>query len=500
MRKLNRFLCLLLCLLLVCAAALAAEEYTMPDKMSRQVASGSGVKGAMTLAVAGGSEWLDLLLPFTGSNLQLRYIVKDGQFQGQLYALDDQEQQRALTQAYGDETHLYLRSELLPGKVLYVPFGAELMDVLFSEEGSNPTMYSVVRKLLSIPAEIWESDWLPVLAPYESALEQWLTDYASEPSIAPSTSGSSNMTLRHVIPAEALKACMKDLMRQFLQDGKLMDLVNPLLTDAQKALYMNPALGYFYDAVIDSLPLEAELTMERTLSARGDMLSTVLVMPLPQNANGWTNLSCEITGRNTSLTLEGPEQSVSLVLETSTVLSDRTIWNGIFRYLPAEGTRYSVSFSIVKQFSAYTDDESRSHEDTDWTLTVRPNLSHLDAEDPARADYADFETITAVLSTKYYSRERQNDPTTLEATLSAQLPALSLEMALALRTTSPWVLSDLPTANADELLTLSPEIVSDLLTEFSRNAALTMTSLTSTPSADESADSNPEPTLVPPAQ
>lgn len=511
MRKSIRILCLLLCLMLACSAALAADSYTQPEKMSKQIKSGSGVKGAVTLAVAGGSEWLDLLLPFTGSDLQIRYIVNGDQFQGQLYALDDQEQQRALTQVYGDSSHIYLRSDLIPDTVLSLPAGSGLMEAFLGSEGSNPTFYSVVEELLSISDEDWEKKWEPVLEPYEAALEQWLTGFASEPSITQTDSGVSNMTLRYAIPSEALKSAMKDLMGQFLQDAALTELLTPLLSDEQQAVYFNPSIAYYYDAVIDRLPLQGELTMVRTLSTRGDVLDSTLIMPLPENANGWSTLTCVIAGRETSMTLEGPEQAITLVTQETAVMSDRTIWEGIFRYLPAEGTPISAAFSLSKEFSTYTDEsDGRTHETTAWLLTARPDLSHLAQDDPTRESYADFEDISIALKTHYYSREQFNNPTTLEATLSARLPALSLEAALALRTTSPWVLSDLPTNGSEQMLELTPERIIELLGDFSRNAAQTMTTLTE-PSADEpeteaEAEADPapevasEPTVVPPAQ
>ena len=508
MRKSIRILCLLLCLTLACSVALAADSYTQPEKMSRQVKSGSGVKGAVTLAVAGGSEWLDLLLPFTGSDLQVRYIVNGDRFQGQIYALDDQEQQRALTQLYGDDQHIYLRSDLLPGTVLSLPAGTGLMEAFFGSEGSNPTFYSVVEKLLRVSDEDWERQWAPVLEPYEAALEQWLTGYASEPSITQTDSGVSNMTLRYAIPADALKSAMKDLMGQFLQDSALTELLKPLLTEEQLAVYFNPVIAYYYDAVIDSLPLTGELTMVRTLSTRGDVLDSTLVMPLPENVNNWSTLTCVIAGRETTLTLEGPEQSITLITQETAVMSDRTTWEGIFRYLPAEGTPISAAFSLGKQFAAYTDEsDGRTHETTDWTLTARPDLSHLTQDDPTRGNYADFEDISIKLNTHYYSREQFNNPTTLEATLSAQFPGLTLDMALALRTTSPWVLSDLPTDGSELMLELTPERIVELLSEFSRNAAQTMTTLTEQPTAEPDATETPaetaataEPTVVPPAQ
>lgn len=498
MRKSYRILCLLLCLLLTCSTALAAD-YTLPEKMNRQITFGSGVKGAMTLAVAGGAEWLDLLLPFTGSQLQVRYIYKDGQFQCQLYATDDQEQQRALTQAYGDETHLYLRSDLLPDTLFSLPMGSALMDTLFGGNAENPTFYSVVQAILSVPSEEWETYWTPALEPYETALEQWLTQFAANPSINQSDSGSSNMTLRYDIPSDALKSAMKDLMGQALQDATLQELLRPLLSDAQQAVYLNPSLSYFYDAVIDALPLSDDLTMVRKLSTRGELISSELVMPLPENKGNWASLTLTVTGSETALTLTGSEQAITLGLTESAISADRTFWEGHFRYLPAEGTLLSAAFTLDKEFTASTDEaDGRAHEMTHWVLKAKPDLNHLEADDPTRDNYADFDEITVDFSTHYSGRALDNNPTTLELAITAQLPAVSLETAIALRTTSPWVLTPLPTDGAESVLELTGERVQELLGEFSRNAALTMTSLTTLPT--ETAEADAEPTLVPPAQ
>ena len=498
MRKLVRILCLALCLALLCSAALAAD-YTLPEKMNRQISFGSGVKGAMTIAVAGGAEWLDLLLPFTGSELQIRYIVSGDQFQLQLYATDDQEQQRALTQAYGDDTHLYLRSELLPDTLLTLPLGSSLMDMVFGSDQKNPTFYTVVQELLNIPSDDWENKWAPVLEPYEAALETWLQQYAAEPSITQSASGSSNMTLRYDIPAEGLKAAMKELMGQFLRDTALMELLRPLVSSTQQAVYLNPTIGYFYDAAIDALPITDSLTMTRVMTTRGQMISSELVMPLPENGNGWDSLALTLAGPETALTLNGVEQSITLALDETSSEGDNAAWKGFFRCLPAEGTPVSAAFTLQKTFNKTTDmEDSRAHETTTWSLTAEPDLSHLEADDPVRAEYADFDVITVNFSTHYSGRALDNNPTTLELSLSAQLPAVAIEAQAALRTTTPWVLSSLPTEGAESLLTMPGERAAELLQVFATNAALTMTSLTSAVTAEPEASA--EPTLVPPAQ
>ena len=70
----KRFLCILLCLLLAAPAAMA-DTYT-PTKLFRQqfVTGGNDLRGTVSLTVSGVAEWLDVLMPFTASKLQVRII------------------------------------------------------------------------------------------------------------------------------------------------------------------------------------------------------------------------------------------------------------------------------------------------------------------------------------------------------------------------------------------------------------------------------------------
>lgn len=375
------------------------------------------------------------------------------------------------------------------------------MDAFFGGDQENPTFYSAVSKLIGIPSEDWEKDWAPALAPYEAALETWLQQYAADPSITPSESGASSMTLRYLIPSDALKAAMKNLMANFLQDSALLELLNPLLTAEQQAVYLNPAIGYFYDAVIDALPLSGDLTMTRVLSTRGDLITSELVMPLPENAGGWASITLTLTGPQTALTLTGAAQSITLALDEADSSEAATSWKGFFRYLPQEGTPVSAAFTLAKSFVATTDEaDGRAHETTAWTLTAQPDLSHLDAEDPARDSYADFDTISVTLSAHYSSRAQDNNPTTLELSLSAQLPSVTIESEAALRTTTPWVLTPLSTSGAEPLMGMSAERVAELLSQFALHAAQTMTTLTALPDPTVEPVADAEPTFVPPAQ
>ena len=140
--------------------------------------------------------------------------------------------------------------------------------------------------MMAQPDILWESMWQPALEEYLNELELWLADYAAEPDTM-TENGELVMRVSYVIPADDVKEQTKLMWKQALYDETLLTLLRPMMTEEQQAAYLNPALGYFYDACIDALPLSGDLRLSRKFSARGDTLSVAVALPLPQNAWGY---------------------------------------------------------------------------------------------------------------------------------------------------------------------------------------------------------------------
>jgi len=505
----KKFLCLMLAMMCLVTTALAVElEYTLPEKFSQQVKFGSGVKGTATMSVSGGAQWLELLLPFTGTEMQIRAIqTKEGshlsasqraegfEFQYQIYAEDAEGRQQALTQVYGDKENAYLRSELLPGTVLSFPQGGRLMETLLGSEGENPTIFSVIQAVANVDELLWRDAWLPALTPYESALEMWMDNYADEPTVLRKADGSSTVLVRYEIPAAAVKAQMKAMMASLVQDQVLLSLLRPLMSVEQQAVYLNPALTYYYDVVIDALPLTGNVLLHRELSGLGEVLSTSVSLPLPENDGGWAELEYDLTGTDTTLSLVGEKMTVTLLMDQSSANAETTLWTGVLRVLPEEGEKLSAAFTLKKNRTTSQDEEGYGHERTHWMLEAQPDLAHLEEGDEAREEYAVFEPLSLSLGLHYYSKSKDNNPTTLEIELSAQMPTFALELTSKLKTSNAWVREDLPREGAESLVGMSEERLAALMEQFTQNAAVTMASLHPTPEPE----ATPEPTAVPEA-
>ena len=270
---LKRILSVLLCAaLLLGGTALAAKEddYTLPELLYQQFAvQDYPIRGSVAVTASGTASWLDFLLPLTASTLHVRLLnLEDSDdFQYQVFSQDDSGSQQGLTQLYRVGDTLYLRTDVLPDVLLSMPL---------AESGkSNPSFYSVLAEMMAQPDILWESMWQPALEEYLNELELWLADYAAEPDTM-TENGELVMRVSYVIPADDVKEQTKLMWKQALYDETLLALLRPMMTEEQQAAYLNPALGYFYDACIDALPLSGDLRLSRKFSARGDTLSVAV--------------------------------------------------------------------------------------------------------------------------------------------------------------------------------------------------------------------------------
>lgn len=475
----KRIVCLLLCLTLMLPFAVAsAVEYTLPEKLQRQIDFGNGVKGALTVSVEGDNKWAELLAPLKDVPLQLRGIRTEGKFQYQIYAVDG-ENQVGLTQLYGDDQSVYLRSALLPETLLTMSTGGDIVDRLLRGDAANPSWYSAAMNMLSVSDSTWADAWEPALAPYEEQVELWLNDYAKAPSVKRDENGAGTMLVRFEIPAEAVKMETKVILEKLLQDEALLPLLRAQMTLEQQAAYLTPNLMYYYIQAIDALPLEGTVILERELTTKGVIIGSALTFPMPENESGWTELSLESADKTTTVTLTSDTGSMSLRVEKTSHTAESVRYQGVWRSTPvsSEETLASIGFVATRIHSLDVDAELRSHDITTWDIRLQPDLSHLAENDPARADYLDFDPVTLNVKLHYSSKNAQFSPTTLEASVAAAWSKGSAKLSAVIKTYSPWVLETWPTEGARDVAELSAEELTRLATDLGLNGLVALASL-----------------------
>ncbi len=551
----KKFLCLLLCLVLFASTAFAVEM-PVPRKFRNQVITGgSGVKGTLSLTASGAAEWLEYLLPFTAAEFQVRLIgqahgkytesnTDDDAWQLRLYAEDAQGEAQATTRVYGDPSGIYLTSELLPDTLLrlpvselqlpyalldsdylglltaFDPFG--LMDL---EKPGNPAAYSAVSGLMQIPEAEWAEKWAPVLEKYDAEMEMWLAGYAAEPVVSGGT-GAMTVKTTYRIPGANLKAQAKTVIGMMLYDPELLALLEGYFTPEQKALYLNPELAYFYEYCIDALPLEGDVLLGSEMSALGESVGMTVSLPVPELPEELTAPAGEFLARwlnlpyqdllsdidrvsyvrsagDVTINAASAARTVSVVFTDGSETADAANITGYVRIDPAAGSTeapLAASFAF-KTSHTVTDEESGArHDDTTLAMSIAPDLTLLDEDDPFRSSYIDFAPLGLEIALEYFTRtpQAENTATRLEIALKLQLPDAEVGLEADLRTASSWALENLLTVGAEDVLTLTEDRKATLLEMLRSNAIGAMVQLNTPampdePVADESVAEEPAP-------
>lgn len=452
----KRFLCLMLCLAMtvMCVGAHAEDEYSLTEKLQRQIEFGNGVKGAVVLNASGESEWIKALAQLNDTDIQIRAIkAQDSdQFQLYLYVLDG-ETQLALTRLYGDDQDLYLNSELLPALTLGYHTGGSMVESLMPK-AENASWYSAALELLTIPETTWAQTWRPMLETYYADLELWLMDYAADPEVNQRADGDTLMTVRYEIPADAVKNQIKALVQKALNDAELMNQLGALVSAEQQWTYLMAGLMYYYEAAIDAMNLEGDVVLERDLSTMGETVATAIQLPLPAST-GWRMLVVEQSETGTSVSLAGENTNIMLEMETMTATALSANFSGMLRVVPEEeGQETAVAFKLSKASSNTVDDDTREHDVTNWKLELSP----------AKDDQGkDFEPVTLTLMTHLHSKSAKRNATTLEVTASFAQGADQLSVAGSIKTASPWVLDQLDSAGAEDVSAMTESYLREIM-------------------------------------
>lgn len=553
----KRLLCMALCLMLTLPAALAETADTLPKRFSRQLTGGNGARGYIRISASGVAEWLNLLLPFTAAEIQVRaigqkqgaateFVTDDDDWQFKFYVKDSEGQEAGTTWLFGNPDGVYFQSELLPDTLLHYPVsGVNLLYQLFRGETSdlffafdpfgmkkpgtngNASAYQAVANLLGIPEDTWTAEWLPVLDKYFTHLDLWLSGYG-EPSIVAERDGALSMIASYSIPVEAIKAEAKYLVGQMLFDYELQDLLLPHFTMEQQITYLNPQMIYFYESCIDAIQLSGNVVLSREMSALGEVVATTVELPLPplpdeikqaagqaakllfqlpdeKLLEGMDRLVVKQAGQQKTVILSGSQRTVVLSSTTADAECGKTA-TGTFLVAPAgdsQQRKVSAAFTCTSTHRVWQDEKYLDRDTTEFSLAIRP------AEDDAA-----FPPVELAWTLDYRNNPNQQDsPVQVNLNANATLPDAELAVESVLRITTQLNMEKLSTEGAENLTALTDERKADLLSSIVLHMTDTMSSLNSR-NADESIpgapteapvpaapaeESSAEPTTVPPA-
>lgn len=544
----KRLISFVISIMLSVSAVSAETADTLHKLFVRQLTGGNGMRGYVRLTASGVADWLNYLLPFTASDIQIRGIgEKQGEKSDEIHDDDDWQvrfyvknaagKEVGTTWLHGNPDGLYFQSELLPETIFKVPldgihllyqlFQGELDELFFTfdplgmtEAGANgnASAYEALADVLGVPALEWEQNWLPVLEKYFLHLDLWLTSFG-DPIFLTGDSGSKRMSATYRIPSEDLKAEAKYIIGQMLFDNELQSLLIPLVTMEERITYLNPNQVYFYEACIDALPLEGDVILAREMSSHGEIVSTTISLPLPplpdnliapigemasaalmlpyqDLLSGMNRLTIISAGEERKITLTGERRELAIDAMETVAEDGAVTLAGSLRVTPNAGVEenaLSAAFSCTWGAKSWQDDNYLDHEQTSFALSVSPALDMLAADDPFRGTYVDFMPVSLAWMVDYRNNTfQQGSPAQVNFSINAQLPDAKIDAEGVLRITTQMSFVELDVSRAKLLSSLSDDEKTALLEQFVDNVAAVMANLspvmTAAPQTESKAD------------
>ncbi len=544
----KKLLCVLLCLMLVIPTAMAETADTLQKLLVRQLTAGYGLRGYASITAIGEADWLNYLLPFTPADIQIRAIGEkqgeasesihdDDDWQIRFYVKNNEGAEVGTTWLYGNPEGVYFQSELIPGTVLSIPvenvhllyqlMRGDMQDLFFAFDpmemhapgvNGNASAYEAVAKVLGVPAEEWETSWLPVLEKYFVHLDLWLMGYGN-PDFITGESGGLTMSGTYTIPVVDLKKEAKYLIGQMIYDNELQELLLPYVTMEQRITYLNPSMVYFYEACIDAIPLEGDVVLSREMSAMGEIVSTSVSLPLPplpekviaplgdaakalfglpyaDLLSGMNRIILTQKGNAKSLSLGGSQRTVELTAVDTATEAEATELTGTLRITPNIGVNenyLSAAFTCSASHRIWQDEEFDNHDTTELSIAITPDLGELAADDPFRSAYIDFPPVSLDWRLSFRNDPyKDNSPVQINMDVAAKLPDAEVSAEVVLRITTQMQMEKLTTSAAEDFSKLTDEKKDALLETLMQNAIMTMANLSvQAPAADAATTAEP---------
>ncbi len=469
------FLCMLL---VICCtlSSLAAVDYTLPEKLSKQLSVGSGLKGKFTITAEGNDPFVLALVPFLDTELQLRGLTFEGESHYYVYQDAGDEIQRGLTEFYVKNDQLYIRSDMVPGQILCLPEAGKLLDMLTKSEGENPAFASFLMNINRQGKAGAESTWEPMVERLTKKMELWIARFEVA-SVEQTAENGTVSELNYTIPMAELKKEILVLLKEIRQDGDLMTALKNVMTEEQQEIYLADNLDYFFTEALNSLKDDFDVVISRKVSALGEDLSSSIELPLDRDRfGGYDSLNITSSGKTLTIILKNENQIVHLVTDDGLFpekKDNRTWWYMTYPNTEMDSSSrirsaLKINFSSSSEISV--DEDEKSHQNDRYVLTAERDVSRLPEEEDGSA-YPEQVPFRCEVTLHYSSKYAQSSPTSLEINAALDMENIRLNISGTLKSASPWIFSPFDTTGARNLMEMTTEEKNLLLAEFLAGAS-----------------------------
>ena len=466
----KRLLILMLALMLmVVGGETALSEYSLPEKMQKQLSIGSGLKGSFMIHEEGWDEEAPFLKALNNGTFDFRGLaLADGtEALYYCYQTDDQEEQRNKTDLYIKDGTAYLASDFLPETVIAIPGVGNLADKAIAHPGhGNPPFYSALLRLVQALQGGKASDWEAAFSPYQQKTELWLSLFPVDTEYLSDESGRSMLQISYSIPFQAVQGFLADLIQDLVQDEAIRGLLEPILTAEQQNIYLNPNLIPYYREIAFGLVSEENLVLSRTSDIKtGEICSSSLRLPLSAGLFGYDALQIDqITGQSMVCSLVSDREMIRVSWpepfqltgnfdHTLTCLRVQTAQDGGTE-IPSHALSVHLTGNVTTEDTP--DEEGKTHETYDYVCAITQDEA-LCGEEFQGVKLDPFEPVELHFNFHFSSKNAQQSPTTLEVRMEGLQGKKSLRLSGTFKSAAPWILTPLPHESSTDITTVSAE-------------------------------------------
>ena len=459
MKRIAALATAIVCLTASCAFAM--QDYTVAEKLLKQLWAGSGFSG--TLSVAFDTPTFSTRKPIV-LDLDYIYVRPDeentGEHRVDLILMEDENARSAACAQLKDDVLSFQADVISPDWYSFQDVSAkepsaaqqqldEKAQVLYDRTGVPALAETVMTGALSL---VGAEGLAEIAETYQTRLDVWIEAYREDAILGKLPDGTTTMEVNYTVSPAAIKAQMKQMVVDLLSDDELIALLSERLDEDSARLMLNPELRGWYFEVIDRLSLSGDLTLSRTVSLKGDTLNLHLSLPLYDARVGHVTFTYDRTQGegdlpdNNTITLQTPMQQYMLSYQQYSSMTGVEVTQGMVMCEQAESFAvgedgpqpqdWAVAFTLKQQETETVDAQTRQVYGYDLSLTLKPDETLDNSFDMTETEIA--------LTSRFASKELKSAATEMEATLSITDETSSLNLAFEGTSRKMWEPEELP--------------------------------------------------------
>jgi len=446
-------------IILLSSVGAYSVEYTLPEKMMKQLEIGSGLKGSFSISTSGYGKDLPFLDALNKTEFEIRGLSTDGHLYYCIYQADDSEKQNNKTEIFSDNGCYYLKTELMNDQVYMVPDFYQIADTITIQEKETAAVTSAIIKLIEAISGSQSPEWETALKPYRERTELWLSRFPVVTDYTTSSDGRNCLEMSYDIPYTTMVSFIQELLPVLYKDETVLRLLGQIMTEEQKNLYLNPDLIYFYAEILNSFKTEEDIVISKTTDSKtGKTVAIHLSLPLNPEVTGFELFTAdqEDNGINTWI-LRSENRMVSLKTPSN------LIWDHDFEYeiqfmnlfydngkeMP-DSTALRIQISRQSSGPLSSEEDEKSHENYAFRMKINQDPSIFTENHPIHL--GSFDDIDAELNLHFSGKNAQQSPTTAELDFILQIGAKETSISGKFKSAAPWVVTIPETTDAINLL------------------------------------------------